>query len=277
MTYAEYSRIDAVNWSSLKSIAVSPLQYWHDLRNPRDEAPHFRIGRAIHAHILEPHTFKDHFWRHEGERRGKAWKAVKARADAAGVCVLTAPEWAAAFGAAAAVLANPHAAALLSRGLKEAVLTWTDAETGLPCKARVDHAGRSLIDLKSAARINRNVFAAAAVRLGYPGQFAFYEDGLRANGIEPQDDPHMIVVQREMPHDVIVYRMPPEVVAFGREEYRRLLAKLKHCRKTNTWPGAAPDGPMDFVLPGWALPEDEGLLFDGETMESAADSEGDAP
>lgn len=268
MTYNEYRAIDAVNWSSLKVMGVSPLQYWHELNTPREDASHFRIGLAIHAIVLEPSTVKSAFAIYEdGNRRGKKWDAFKA--EHAGLHILTEPEWSAALGSAAAVMANPHASALLKRGLKEAVLQWTDEETGLACKARVDHAGRSLIDLKSSRPVSQRSFAAAAARLGYHGQFAFYEDGLRANGIEPADAPHMIVVHSEMPHDVVVYRMGPQVIDTGRQEYRALLEKLKRCRETNQWPGAAPDGPVDFVLPAWATMDDEeaALTIGGLPME----------
>ena len=277
MTYDDYRKIDAVNWSSLKSIGVSPLQYWHDLHHPRPDAAHFRIGQALHAHILEPETFASRFWRQEkqtGKGSRLAMAAAKSHASAAGVTVLSEAEYDAAFGSAAAVLANPHASALLSRGLKEAVLRWTDAETGLDCKARVDHAGKCLIDLKSAARIDPRRFASAAISLGYHCQLAFYEDGLRANGIEPADVPHLIVVESSMPHDVLVYRMPPHVIETGRHEYKTLLAKLKHCRETNHWPGRA-EAPIDFVMPAWHGTDEDDDLDYGET-ETEQDEEGDA-
>jgi len=270
VTYAEYRKIDAVNWSSLKAMAVSPLQYQYERMHPREETRYLRVGIAVHAHILEPHTFLDRFRRHEGSRRGKAWDAVRAEADAAGVTVLTEDEWDDAFGAAAAVLANPYAAAYLKSGLKEASFTWTDPGTGLLCKGRIDHAGSHLVDLKTAARIDQRTFAAAAARLGYHSQLAYYADGLAANGIKVDAEPILIVVQSSMPHDVIVYRIPPHVIEAGRAEYQRLLALLKHCRETNTWPGAAPDGPIEFELPAWATTgdgDDLNLTMGGEPLE----------
>jgi len=257
VTDAEYAAIDAINWSRLKAIAVSPLQFQYEQMNPRDEAGFLRIGRAVHAHILEPLTFRDRFVVHQGTRRGKAWDAIESHARAAGVTVLSEDEAEAAFGAAAAVLANPYAAEYLARGFKEAAFTWTDEETGLACKGRTDHAGRHLVEIKTAARMARRVFAAAAARLGYHSQLAYYHDGLAANGITVDAEPIIIAVQSEMPHDVVVYKLPPHVIEAGRSEYRRLLRLLKECRETNTWPGAAPDGPVTFELPAWATMDDE--------------------
>ena len=256
MTYEEYEKIDAINWSRLKAMRISPLQYWFETHNPREDEPAFlRIGSAVHAHILEPDLFTSRFARFTGKaRRGKEWAAFKE--EHAGKTILNAEEWDAAFGAAAAVLANRHAAKYLMAGLKEATFTWTDEDTGLKCKGRIDHAGTYLVDLKTAARMNQRIFASAAARLGYHSQLAFYSDGLAANDLPLKSDPIMIAVQSEMPHDVIVYRMPPHVIEAGRSEYRRLLAKLRECLDKNEWPGAAPDGPVDFQLPSWAYMDD---------------------
>lgn len=258
MTYAEYARIPAVNWSRLKSLRVSPLQYQHDLTAPREETGFLRIGTTMHAYILEPETFRDRFCVYEGAvRRGKEWEAFKAAN--ANATILIASEMEAAVGCAKAVLAHPVAAPFLRGGFKEAVLQWEDAETGTKCKARLDIAGARLVDLKSAGQIGKRRFASQAASLGYHGQFAYYEDGLRANGIEPTGDPVMIVVQSEPPHDVITYRMPPHVIDAGRAEYRALLELLAECEESGVWPGVAPDELVDFELPAWAEMDDEPL------------------
>lgn len=259
LSYADYSKIDAINWSRLKVIGVSPLQFIWERDNPRPETGYLRIGRAVHAYLLEPATFKERFAKFDGTRRGKAWDATKAHAESGGITLLSEDEFAAAIGCAAAVLANPHASEILKRGLKEATFTWKDEVTGLECKGRIDHVGKHLVDLKTAARMNQRVFASAAARLGYHSQLAFYRDGLEANGLDVSGDPFLIAVQSEMPHDVITYRLPPPVIEAGRTEYRRLLEKLAECRRTNQWPGAAPDGPVSFELPAWAYLDDEAL------------------
>lgn len=257
MTFREYVAIDAHNWSSIKRIEESPLAYYHAKHvAEREETAAFRIGRATHALVLEGEVaFKAQFWKREtfiGKGAVKARQALEARAEAAGVTLLSEDEWTAAHGAAASVLTNPWALALLKRGVSEHVIQWTDAETQLKCKARVDFAGRALVDLKTALRIEPRVFAANAVRLGYPGQFAFYEVGCVANEIPFEDMPHMIVVQSVMPHDVLVYRMSPPVMEHGRRRMRRCLRILSECLDADYWPGAGAGGPVDFELPRWA-------------------------
>ena len=54
----EYADIAALNWSSLKHMAESPLAYrWH-LAHPREDTPALRLGRAVHARILEPAEYE---------------------------------------------------------------------------------------------------------------------------------------------------------------------------------------------------------------------------
>lgn len=264
LTYADYAAIDAINWSRLKALRVSPLQFLHELTNPPSfDAAHFRIGTATHCRVLEPQEFDSRYVLFKGTRRGKAWDAAKAHAEAARVTVLNEDEAQAALGAAAAVVTNPHAASILSAGLREVSITWEDEVTHFDCKGRIDFAGDHMVDLKTAARIDPRSFAAQAARLGYHAQFAFYLDGLRANGLASDKPPVLIAVQSSMPHDVIVYLMPPHVIEAGRREYRRLLAKLYDCTEADRWPGVAPNGPVVFELPKWAYD-------DTYTLEDAA-------
>lgn len=259
LSFRDYAALDAVNWSRLKAMRVSPLQFFHELTNPQSfDAAHFRVGHATHCLVLEPDSFKERYTRFDGTRRGKAWTAAKSHAEAGGLTILSEEEATAAFGASASVLTNPHAKAILSEGLREVSLTWEDPETGLTCKARIDFAGDRMVDLKTAARIEPRAFRSAATRLGYHGQFAFYVDGLQANGIATAKEPVMIVVQSAMPHDCIVYLMPPHVIEAGRQEYRRLLRKLVECAETETWPGIA-KGPVVFELPPYAYSNDPEL------------------
>jgi len=270
VTHSEYRKLPGINWSALKSIGVSPLQFQFDQVNQREETSYIRVGLATHCHVLEPDAYRDRFTCFAETRRGKAWDLVRAAADQQGLTVLSEKESAQAVGAAAAVLANPYAAALLTGGRREHFITWTDADTGLVCKGRVDQVGARLVELKTAARMDLRTFQAQAARLGYHAQLAFYLDGLGAAYIAPPDDPAIIAVQSTMPHDVVVYLMPPDVIEAGREEYKRLLARLKECQTRKVWPGVAPDGPVRFALPAW-YGVDQGdldLTVGGEAIDS---------
>lgn len=265
MTQEEYEGIQAVRWSTLRVLRVSPLHYRHALRSERPETAAMRIGRAIHAFILEPDTFHDRFVCYRGQRRGKDWTGFAS--DHESKTILTEVEWKRAIGAGAAVHGHPCALSYLAGGVQEHVLTWTDQETGIACKGRVDSAGEWLVDLKTTTVIEPRRFGSHAARLGVHGQLSFYLDGCRANDILVRDEPRIVVVQSEPPHDVVVYRVSRHVVDAGRDLYRELLGELKECRESGAWPGVSPDE-IELIPPDWIYQDEPlELTIGGEAME----------
>ena len=265
MNFDDYRAIPAVNWSSLKNLRISPLYYQHALAKESGDAAHFRVGRAMHAFILEPELFRSEYVTYPGRRAGKEWDRFQDEYQDS--TILSETEYARAVGAGTALLAHPVASQYLAAGFREAVLRWRDALTGIECKGRVDHCGTHLVDIKSTATIDPRKFARATVDYGYHGQLAFYLDGLRRNGLTVADEPILIAVESSPPFDCIVYRAPEHVVNLGRDLYRDLLSKLAECRLTEDWHGIAPQE-MEMVLPEWAFNQGDGLelVVDGEAV-----------
>jgi hypothetical protein len=266
-----YEELEGINWSRLRSMRVSPKQYRHDAETEREDTAALRIGLTSHAFILEPELFKSRFvcYRESksvGTGARKAWEAFQA--EHADKVILDAKEYDCAVGAAMAVLGNPVAAQYFVGGAKEMALQWTDAETGLRCKARVDQWMRKLVELKTTRNILPRMFAQDAARLGYHCQASWYLDGLRAHGCDVDDEPVLVAVQNELPHDVVVYRVPEHVIKVGRDEYRSLLKRLAYCLDRDEWPGCVPEQPIDFDLPEWAYPKDglDLVMPDGEVI-----------
>ena len=85
---------------------------------------------------------------------------------------------------------------------------------------------------------------------------AFYADGYEAiTGKSP--GVAVPTVENTAPHDVVTHIMPPDVLDVGREVYGELLDKLKVCQERDEWPGLGADGEHIWVLPPWAVPEQE--------------------
>src|SRR5262245_45395032 len=79
ISISDYDAIDAIRFSMLKHIDVSPLKYKHVLDNGIDDTTLFGVGRAIHAGILQPECLSLDFAVFEGKtRRGKAWDKFEA-------------------------------------------------------------------------------------------------------------------------------------------------------------------------------------------------------
>lgn len=274
MTEAEYNAIDAVRSSELVELAKSPKHYAHRKTSPLADTPEFRIGRAVHCYVLEPHAFDQRFvcYREDkakGEGSRTRWQNFKAEAEATGKTILDVAEHDRAIGAATALLSHPVASQYLLGGLKEHTLTWTDKATGLRCKARIDQAARHLTEVKTARYVDHRRFAAAVASLGYHVRLAMYLDGARQNKLKLDPDPIVLAVESLPPFDVACYRLGPFVMDEGRAEYRRLLGLLKSCLDSNVWPGVCPDDVIDLELPVWAQREEEDVelvLPGGERM-----------
>lgn len=186
------------------------------------------------------------------------------------ITVLTRSEYALAERCAEAVLDHPVASGWLSEIRTEEVITWTDSETGLRCKGRLDSVSPTFVlDLKSTRRETlREIFADVARHL-YHGQLAFYADGAIASGAVSRigaQPPRMITVQTSPPHDVAPLVLPVDHLQTGRMLYRDLLRRYAQHVEHDLWPGIAP-GPVEIELPRWAL--------GGEPPEEAAEEGAD--
>lgn len=147
-----------------------------------------------------------------------------------------------------------------SRGEPERSLFWTDQETGVPCKARVDwlpdKTGPRLIlpDYKTAESAHPDKFRKSAANLGYHQQAAWYMDGIRALGLD--DDPAFIFVAQEKtpPYLVQPIELREPSLNIGRILNRQARHAYAECIATGEWPGYS-KGIEQVDLPTWYLRE----------------------
>lgn len=242
-SHQSYDDIKAINWSTLKYMAVSPSMYRWRLEHPEPRKPAFVFGGAVHTLVLEPEFFDERYAECDMVRNAKHEKYKTWLADHPGVEALTPPEIARVRATAEAVLKHRIAGQLLTGGRREEAVTWTDAATGLACKGRLDYIRPDfLIDLKTARDVAPPKFERAAANYGYLAQTAFYHDGgvasRRIDGLEP---PYIIAAKGTDDNDVAVFRLEPEALDYGRAFYRGLLERLLQCTEAAYWPGVAPE------------------------------------
>lgn len=261
--FADYVAIDAVNWSTLKHAARSMRHYHHERQTERPDTVRLSRGRAGHTAVLEPDRFLlDYVLWDGGDRRAKGYKAFAAEAEDAGKTVLTVAEYTSALALRDAVHAHPVAGPLLARkGESEVTVTWTDSETGLACKGRIDRlvtGGRPTIaDFKTTSDIDARVFARVCSRLRYVSQLGMYRDGVRAaRGLEC--GAAIIAAEVDEPYDVAVFRITSDALWSGSDEFHYLLARVAECEASGEWPGRYPER-VDLELPPWTF---EGELSD---------------
>lgn len=200
------------------------------------------------------------------DRRGPIWAAFE-RANQ-GKSLLTESEAKAARGMAAAVRTHPLVVPYLTCADRafEDVLQWTDKETGILCKARLDlhiRSRRTLIDLKSCPSIDVFAFGKNIARYEYHAQLAHYANGLQvARGWAPHRE-LFIAVENTEPHDVLVNVLQQDHKQLGTDHVRDLLFKVADCRKSGVWPGRYTEE-QDVVLPQWAFGGAPEISFEEE-------------
>lgn len=256
MTFDDYDQIDGVNWSTLKYMDTSPLHYKHAVDHPTEDTTRFGIGRAIHTAILQPERLATDYAVFDGARRaGKAWDAFEA--EHAGKTILKRAEWSAIQSLAQHVLEDEVAQYWLGgkNALIERPITWTDAATGLRCKARPDAVHSAVAEVKSTSSIDDRLFRSLATRMGYFGQVAFYRRGYHA--LTKLWLPcALIPVEADAPHDVGVFVVDEESLRVADDKISRLLSRVAECRKTGIWPGRYQKA-QTLTLPDYARDSDE--------------------
>ena len=257
--HAEYARIEAVNWSTLKLMGRSPAHYHHALLQPQEDTTALRIGRAIHMAVFEPEKFASCVARWEGgTRRGKDWDVFCA--DHKGMDILTEAEHDLCLSVGQAVRIDASAKQYVTGGRGELTVRWNHhhepSQTDIACKCRLDFVADAgvICDLKSTMDASPGAFGRQAYRLGYHGQAAWYRDGYAA--ATGRDLPVVIVaVEKQAPFAVKCYRVTEKQLQLGRDMYRGHIDLLAHCRAHSDWPAYGPES--DLELPAWASDDDE--------------------
>lgn len=258
-----YNDIDAVNISTLKVLwSQSPKHYRHRLEVQREETAALRLGIAAHMAVLEPLRFADHYTVRPADIDGRTKAGKLWLAEHAGRPILTAQEHAQCVAMSEAVGCDPVASLFMTAGKVEHPIQWTDEETGIDCKGRLDLLTDSgvLFGLKTARAVDPRSVAAQSARLGYHLQWAFYHDGLVALDQTPKRVVE-VFVESSAPYDVVTYEIGDDVLDEGRQAYREALVALAACRATGEWPGQA-RAIVPLELPRWArtLDDEDGAL-----------------
>ena len=260
----DYDAIQALNWSTLKLLHVSPKWLQWSATHPREDTAALALGRAIHVCALEPERWHcEHMARPDfGDLRTKRAKALRVEWESTlspRVTVLDAKTYELTETCARAVREHPEAMKLLAGGRNEETVQWTDELTGIRCKGRVD-TGRPLdiCDLKSTCRGTPREFIRDAAALLYHGQLAWYHDGAVSAGVLPPNAllPGIVAVQTTPPFDVMAFRMTENAYLVGRILWQSLIQRYAECQAAEWWPGVAPTL-LDFDVPPWAPHGDE--------------------
>ncbi len=256
MPEAEYHALDALGSTDIKRLLRSPAHFRAGRDASSEPTAAQEIGTAIHLAVLEPGRFAaETVAAPKFDRRTKDGKAAAAEFEAlhAGKVLLDPVDFDIVRRVADSVHAHPGARELLSGGLSEVSLRWTDPDTGAPAKARVDwlRNDRCMVDLKSAEDASPAGFARAAARYGYVAQQAHYVSG---GGVLLGDVPlfAFVAVEKDPPYAVGVYVLDANAVSAAFERVRSAYRRYMECKASGHWP-AYSKLVESIEVPPWAL------------------------
>jgi len=237
--------LGVVSKSVLDLVRRSPAHYkaWLDGEAEEETSPALLFGQAFHCALLEPARFAEEFVTAPefGDLRKSDNKAAKKAwcEQHEGLTVLDAYDGNAIAGMVASVHRHPLASRMIRDGVSELTLKWTDGDTGLTCKSRLDYYVESLgmiVDAKSTLDARWEPFRRDMIKHGYEIQDALYRSAALSLGLRVQ---HFVflAVEKTPPYAVATYTLDEAGIASGFSKARTAIDTLAHCVKTSTWPG----------------------------------------
>jgi hypothetical protein len=251
--FEDYLAWPHVSKSLLVEMLRSPGHLQYRRAHPLEPTPAMVWGSALDCLVFEGRMAFDRRFvvRPDGiDLRTMVGKAWAASLPIGLQSILGDP---AVIDAAHAVDEHPEAGPMIRFGRAQVSAAFDCPHTGVRVKIRPDIVCETtaLADLKSTDRADPDSFARRAYQLRYHWQAAIYLDGMSAATGEDYDEFSFIVVERDPPHRVEVYRLGLAEIEQGREEYRAALAMYADCEKTNKWPTTT-GRIQPLTFPDWA-------------------------
>lgn len=243
--------------SSLKPILQSTAHYQYAKTAPREDKPHFSLGSAIHAALLEPLRFKNEYVVSPVfDGRTTAGKQAKAEFLSAhqGKFIITDVDMETINGIAENVLYHNDAMQLIKAGTNEVSYFWQDPESDIWMRSRLDsESNYGTLDIKSTDDASAKGFVKSCAKFSYDMQAYVYTEA--RNQVNGESKPFFfLAVEKKAPYTIGLYLASKEMLASGLLQYREALRRVKELRSDpNQRLGYQPDGKLqELEWPTWA-------------------------
>jgi hypothetical protein len=239
----DYHAGPGISKSGLARILRSPLHF----KTPRKETAALVIGDSFHVATLEPERFEKEYAVLPANCSPGSGKGMKERketflydAEQKGQTILSQADYDTSRAMAAAVHSNQYAIDLLSNGESELSGYWYDPENpDILCKLRMDWINkeeRIIIDLKSTTDARYYQFRSSAFNNDYHMQSGWYLYGATHITKVEHKNFYFIVVEKEPPYGIKIYKADPEMINIGLLECQRALEIYADCLAKDEWP-----------------------------------------
>ncbi len=244
----------AVNSSSLKYMVKSPFAYLNAYRNDIEKTPAMHFGSLAHMAILEGDNFNKKFIvapifeapTLKGEMSTRSKAAIEMREEwyrnvEPGKVVVTDEELEKLKRMIDAIITNPVAREVLSKGKSEMKGYFRDERTGLKCRFMQDFVNFDLsakVEFKTTQDCRWESFRRSVETLRYDIQDSFYDKGIKAiTGVIPESSV-WVVSESVAPYECKVHEVDEIYKASGQHEVRYCLNRIAECIKENKFPQA---------------------------------------
>ncbi len=231
-------------------------------KSKESEAEHFKLGRALHMLVLEPHKFDNCF--HQMTEKVKlnttAGKAIYAQAEieAEGRQILRAGEIEDIYGMAEAMKEHKLWQHLKGGAMEQSIYWQHNGYCPARLRARPDVFTQEIIvDIKSCRSINE--FKRSIYGRGYHRQAAMQIDGLhQIDGIKRHFA--FFVVESTAPYLTACFTLDEDSIEKGRQEYKLGADIYAECLKLNNWPGYDTNFQLASI-PAWSMRKEDDVLI----------------
>lgn len=245
-----------------KLLTTAPARFHYEMGHAEAPKKHFDIGTAAHRLVLGDGpdlVLVDHpVW------NTKQAKAEVAEAREMGAVPLKRDEWELVHAMAAELRRHPLAAALFDPdyGKPEQSLFWTDKQTGVQCRARLDwldnaRGGRLLLpDLKTSLDASTAKFEKSVLDYRYDQQADWYMDAVLQLDLA-EDVSFVFVVQEKTPPFLVnVIELATPWLQMGHDRNERARRIYAECTASGVWPGYGTEVAM-AACPDWLVTQHE--------------------
>lgn len=273
----DYHAHKAASRTVLMELQRSPKKYHYKYLSGEyedEDTTALKIGSAFHTLILEPEDFsKKAVIVPDGKRRPTKsqinaknpsdstllqiewWKKFDEEHD--GKAYLSQADADNLKGMAAAIRSEPAAQRLLGKkGLIEPSIFWTDEDTGIECKVKLDFVPTDyefVFDAKTTADVSADKFRRSLGEYGYDLQaYMNMEAVFQLTGERP-DAFFFGCVEKKPPFDTGFYMADDDVIRSGEVKFRYLLRKLAKCRLNDHYPSNGDGKIRPIGLAPWDL------------------------
>lgn len=251
--FADYLALPGLNASTLKPYSISAKFGEYKRAKEFNQSEAMNLGSLVHAYILEGQKKAIELLKEDYIIEGFPVNPSTGKPYGEGTQKYT--DWAATLPAHKSILKpdkveeaieiykavaehEPSAAILKECTKRETAITWTCSHTGEKMKALVDFFGKKTAgDLKTYGReeMHLNGLQSEMYKRQYHLQFAFYMDGLQANGFNIEAF-YVIFAQSIAPYDVGCFAVNYTAIEQGRTDYIQAVAnyhKAQNAAKAN--------------------------------------------